>query len=124
MSRRIGLVGTVFATYFPDAGHVAGAEALLRWNHPELGMVSPVEFIPIAEECGLIVDIGEWVLRTACEQAMRWERAGYPPLTISVNVSRPQLALRPDGHDPAFPDGDRSPLENADLLHLSAASRG
>jgi diguanylate cyclase (GGDEF)-like protein len=73
-------------------GHVAGAEALLRWNHPELGMVSPVEFIPIAEECGLIVDIGEWVLRTACEQAMRWERAGYPPLTISVNVSRPQLA--------------------------------
>jgi predicted signal transduction protein with EAL and GGDEF domain len=73
-------------------GHVAGAEALLRWNHPELGMVSPVEFIPIAEECGLIVDIGEWVLRTACEQAMRWESAGYPPLTISVNVSRPQLA--------------------------------
>ena len=73
-------------------GHVAGAEALLRWNHPELGMVSPVEFIPIAEECGLIVDIGEWVLRTACEQAMRWERAGYPPLTVAVNISRPQLA--------------------------------
>ncbi|MGH8666303.1 MAG: GGDEF/EAL domain-containing response regulator [Burkholderiales bacterium] len=73
-------------------GHIAGAEALLRWNHPELGMVSPAEFIPIAEECGLIVDIGDWVLRTACEQAARWERAGHPPLNISVNVSRPQLA--------------------------------
>ncbi|MPZ43280.1 MAG: EAL domain-containing protein [Betaproteobacteria bacterium] len=73
-------------------GHITGAEALLRWNHPELGMVSPTEFIPIAEECGLIVDIGEWVLRTACEQAARWELAGHPPLTISVNVSRPQLA--------------------------------
>jgi diguanylate cyclase (GGDEF)-like protein len=73
-------------------GHIVGAEALLRWNHPELGMVSPAEFIPIAEECGLIVDIGEWVLRTAYEQAARWAYAGHPPLKISVNVSRPQLA--------------------------------
>ncbi len=73
-------------------GHIVGAEALLRWNHPELGMVSPTEFIPIAEECGLIVDIGEWVLRTAYEQAARWEAAGDPPLKVSVNVSRPQLA--------------------------------
>jgi EAL domain-containing protein (putative c-di-GMP-specific phosphodiesterase class I) len=73
-------------------GHIAGAEALLRWRNPELGMVSPAEFIPIAEECGLIVDIGDWVLRAACDQAARWERAGFPPLTVSVNVSRPQLA--------------------------------
>jgi diguanylate cyclase (GGDEF)-like protein len=72
-------------------GHIAGAEALLRWNNPELGMVSPAEFIPIAEECGLIADIGDWVLHEACEQSARWERAGYPPLKISVNVSRPQL---------------------------------
>jgi diguanylate cyclase (GGDEF)-like protein len=73
-------------------GHITGAEALLRWNHPELGMVSPAEFIPIAEECGLITEIGEWVLQAACEQCARWEQAGYPPLKISINVSRPQLA--------------------------------
>lgn len=73
-------------------GHIVGAEALLRWHHSELGMLPPAAFIPIAEECGFIVDIGDWVLRSACDQAARWEQAGYPPLAISVNVSRAQLA--------------------------------
>jgi diguanylate cyclase (GGDEF)-like protein len=73
-------------------GHIAGAEALLRWHHPELGMVPPAEFVPIAEECGLITDIGEWVLRAACDQAAQWDREGYPPIPISVNVSQQQLA--------------------------------
>ncbi len=71
-------------------GAIAGAEALIRWRHPELGMVSPATFIPLAEETGLIVDIGEWVLRTACAQAKEWERAGKP-LRVAVNVSARQF---------------------------------
>jgi diguanylate cyclase (GGDEF)-like protein len=66
---------------------ITGAEALLRWNHPELGQVPPARFIPVAEECGLIVEIGQWVLREACTQAMRWEAAGVVAGTISVNIS-------------------------------------
>ena len=68
-------------------GDIIGAEALLRWHHPELGLVSPARFIPIAEETGLIVQIGEWVLRQAALQAMLWIRDGYPMQWISVNVS-------------------------------------
>ncbi|NRD76783.1 EAL domain-containing protein [Bacillus sp. BRMEA1] len=64
-----------------------GMEALLRWKHPELGWVSPLEFIPIAEETGQIVSIGEWVLNEACRQNMIWQSKGYPPLCVSVNVS-------------------------------------
>jgi EAL domain-containing protein (putative c-di-GMP-specific phosphodiesterase class I) len=63
-----------------------GVEALLRWRHPERGSIAPTEFIPIAEESGLIVPIGEWVLRTACREAARW-----PGLTVSVNVSPVQF---------------------------------
>ncbi|RLQ90578.1 bifunctional diguanylate cyclase/phosphodiesterase [Planomicrobium sp. Y74] len=66
---------------------IIGMEALLRWQHPELGWISPVEFIPVAEETGQIVSIGEWVLEEACRQNKRWQDAGYPPLTVSVNVS-------------------------------------
>lgn len=66
---------------------IVGMEALLRWRHPELGSVSPAEFIPIAEESDLIVSIGEWALRTACAQNKRWQKAGYAPLCVSVNVS-------------------------------------
>ncbi|MFD1032460.1 putative bifunctional diguanylate cyclase/phosphodiesterase [Metaplanococcus flavidus] len=66
---------------------IIGMEALLRWQHPELGWVSPVEFIPVAEETGQIVSIGEWVLREACRQNKQWQEKGYPPLTVSVNVS-------------------------------------
>ncbi|NRD77037.1 EAL domain-containing protein [Bacillus sp. BRMEA1] len=72
-------------------GKILGAEALIRWNHPTLGMVSPNEFIPIAESNGFINEIGEWVLRTACEQNMKWQSSGYSPITMSVNVSRRQL---------------------------------
>ncbi len=75
-----------------DAAHrVTGAEALLRWNHPELGMIAPGEFIPIAEDTGLIVPIGDWVLQAACAQAHAWESAGLGRLRMSVNVSSRQF---------------------------------
>ena len=73
-----------------ETGHVTGVEALIRWRHPQLGLVSPARFIDIAEQTGLIVPIGEWVLRTACAQAAEWHRQGYWP-TMSVNVSARQL---------------------------------
>jgi diguanylate cyclase (GGDEF)-like protein len=66
---------------------VAGAEALLRWENPELGAVPPKEFIPVAEECGLISSIGAWVIATACAQIRSWRDAGLTPLPVSVNVS-------------------------------------
>jgi len=66
---------------------IVGLEALLRWNHPELGMVSPGEFIPIAEQTGLIIPIGEWVLRNACIQNKAWQDAGLPHIRIAVNLS-------------------------------------
>jgi diguanylate cyclase (GGDEF)-like protein/PAS domain S-box-containing protein len=72
-------------------GDVSGLEALLRWTHPELGLVPPSEFISIAESSGLIVPIGEWVLRTACTQARRWQDAGLPAVPVAVNVSAIQL---------------------------------
>ena len=72
-------------------GAIDAVEALLRWNHPEHGMVLPDRFIALAEETGLIVPIGEWVLRTACEQGARWRRAGLPRVVISVNLSARQL---------------------------------
>lgn len=73
------------------AGHIVGAEALLRWQHPELGMVSPAEFIPLAEESGLIVPLGEWVLRQACKECKAWQHSGLRPLGIAVNVSSVQF---------------------------------
>lgn len=74
------------------SGRVAGAEALLRWRHPELGLVPPVRFIPVTEELGLIGVIGEWVLREACRQAADWRSEGRGDLVIAVNVSARQLA--------------------------------
>ncbi|HYX22446.1 MAG TPA: EAL domain-containing protein [Thermoanaerobaculia bacterium] len=68
-----------------------GAEALLRWRHPELGLIPPGEFIPIAELSGLIVPIGEWVLRTACAEARKWHEKGFTELTVSVNLSSRQF---------------------------------
>jgi len=70
---------------------VLGAEALLRWRHPELGLIPPGDFIPIAELSGLIVPIGEWVLRTACAEARKWHDQGFPAMTVSVNLSSRQF---------------------------------
>ena len=74
-----------------DHGQIIGAEALVRWRHPTRGMVSPVEFIPLAEETGLINAIGEWVLRTACAQLQTWIDSGLPTMRIAVNLSVKQL---------------------------------
>ncbi|HQS66711.1 MAG TPA: EAL domain-containing protein [Sulfuricurvum sp.] len=72
-------------------GHVIGAEALLRWKHPTLGMISPAEFIPIAESSGQIIEIGEWVLRTAIQQTKEWINSGFSPMIIAVNLSAIQF---------------------------------
>jgi diguanylate cyclase (GGDEF)-like protein/PAS domain S-box-containing protein len=72
-------------------GDLIGAEALVRWAHPEKGLIPPGLFIPIAEETGLIKPIGEWVLREACRQAKSWQDAGFPPITVSVNLSNRQF---------------------------------
>ncbi|WP_343625060.1 putative bifunctional diguanylate cyclase/phosphodiesterase [Roseateles puraquae] len=80
-----------FALGEDDARCIIGAEALLRWHHPDLGWVSPAEFIPVAEASGLILPIGEWVLREALTQLRRWDAAGLPPLTMAVNLSAVQF---------------------------------
>ncbi len=72
-------------------GRITGLEALLRWQHPEMGLIPPLDFIPLAEETGLIIPIGEWVLRTACAQARAWHDAGFRNLQIAVNLSGRQL---------------------------------
>jgi diguanylate cyclase (GGDEF)-like protein/PAS domain S-box-containing protein len=81
-----------------DAGHcsIVAAEALLRWHHPELGLVAPADFIPLAEETGLIISIGAWVLRSACLQLARWHAQGHRNLRVAVNISARQF------HDPDF----------------------
>lgn len=70
---------------------IYGVEALIRWQHPELGTISPLEFIPIAEKTGFINTLGEWVIRTACRQTREWDDMGLPPLTIAVNISMIQF---------------------------------
>lgn len=81
------------------SGRITGMEALLRWRHPDLGTIAPMQFIPIADETGLIVPIGKWVLRTACLQAMAWQTQGLPPLSIAINLTARQFfdeGLLPD----------------------------
>ena len=85
----------LFLVYQPQmdigSGRIIGLEALLRWQHPTLGLVPPDKFIQIAENSGLIVPIGEWVLRTACSQARKWQDEGLPAVTMAVNVSAVQF---------------------------------
>ncbi|HJV95014.1 MAG TPA: EAL domain-containing protein, partial [Albitalea sp.] len=87
--------GELLLHYQPIAdcktGRLFGMEALLRWNHPSRGLISPLQFIPLAEETGLIVPIGEWVLRAACEQCKAWHKLGYPSLNVAVNLSARQF---------------------------------
>ena len=74
-----------------ESGTIVGAEALMRWRHPELGLVSPDQFIPTAEASGLIIPMGRWALREACRQAKAWQDAGLPAIPIAVNVSALQF---------------------------------
>ena len=92
-------------------GRIVGTEALLRWRHPELGLISPGKFIPVLENIGMMVRVGEWVLETACRQGRAWQRDGFPPLRVAVNISARQFGkqdiigtvarvLRETGFDP------------------------
>jgi diguanylate cyclase (GGDEF)-like protein/PAS domain S-box-containing protein len=90
------------------SGRVVGAEALMRWDNPEYGRVPPVQFIPIAEETGLIENLGEWILRRSCLEAALWHRAGYP-LLVAVNLSPRQL------RDPAFLEKIAHSIERSGL---------
>jgi len=123
-----------FLVYQPQmdmaTGRVTGLEALLRWQHSELGLVPPDKFIRIAENSGLIVPIGEWVLRTACAQAQQWQEEGLPPVTVAVNVSAIQFrqegfcgvirnVLRDTGLAPQYLELELTEsllLANADLM--------
>ncbi|MEG3617297.1 EAL domain-containing protein [Magnetovibrio sp. PR-2] len=88
---------------------VTSAEALMRWQNPELGLVSPVRFIPILEETGMVVEVGEWAIHTACKQHKAWLRQGLPPIKVAVNLSARQL------RDPNFVDIVKSALKRNDL---------
>jgi diguanylate cyclase (GGDEF)-like protein/PAS domain S-box-containing protein len=92
-----------------DTGEITGVEALIRWQQPDRGLVPPSQFVPIAEDCGLIVQIGRWVLREACRQARAWQNAGLPPLPISVNVSAVEFC------DQGFVEGVRTILSETGL---------
>jgi diguanylate cyclase (GGDEF)-like protein len=72
-------------------GRMTGIEALLRWQHPDLGLIPPMQFIPLAEENGLIIPIGRWVFKTACRQNLAWQARGFPKLSMAVNISRRQF---------------------------------
>ncbi|MBC1239025.1 EAL domain-containing protein [Nostoc sp. 2RC] len=117
-SLRYALERKEFSLYYQPrvsiaTGEITGMEALLRWQHPDMGLVAPSVFIPLAEQSGLIVPIGEWVLRTACKQNKAWQDAGLPPLMMAVNLSlkqfrQPQLVetvakiLQQTGLEPHF----------------------
>jgi diguanylate cyclase (GGDEF)-like protein/PAS domain S-box-containing protein len=93
---RRALVNEEFVLFYQpqvdiESGRIVGVEALIRWMHPEKGLIAPNHFIPLAEESGLIVPIGEWVLRAACKQNKSWQTEGYPLIPISVNLSMRQF---------------------------------
>lgn len=117
------------------SGAILGAEALVRWRHPELGLVFPNEFIPLAEETGLVVPISEWVLRKACVQNKAWQDVGLPPIEIAVNISARQFqrrnilatvksALNESGLDPKYLDIELTESTVMQRPDLAAAALG
>jgi EAL domain-containing protein (putative c-di-GMP-specific phosphodiesterase class I) len=92
-----------------ESSVMIGAEALLRWHHPDRGLLQPTQFIPIAEESGLIVPIGQWVLREACQQAKAWQDGGLRPIPVAVNVSAVEF------RNAGFLEGVRRILEQTRL---------
>jgi EAL domain-containing protein (putative c-di-GMP-specific phosphodiesterase class I) len=92
-----------------DTGVMTGAEALIRWVHPERGLMLPADFVPIAEDCGLMVPIGQWVLREACRQARVWIDKGRRPMAVAVNISAVEF------RDPRFLDHVRTVLNDSRL---------
>jgi diguanylate cyclase (GGDEF)-like protein len=92
-----------------DSLEITGVEALIRWHHPQLGLISPAEFIPLAEDTGLIIPIGQWVLKEACLQNKRWQSQGFARIRMAVNISARQL------HDQAFADTVITALREANL---------
>jgi diguanylate cyclase (GGDEF)-like protein/PAS domain S-box-containing protein len=92
-----------------DTGAMTGAEALIRWAHPERGLMLPKDFVPIAEDCGLMVPIGQWVVREACRQARSWIQEGRPPMAVAVNVSAGELG------NPHFLENLRAVLHETQL---------
>src|SRR5579859_3614195 len=92
-----------------ETGEITGVEALIRWQQPNRGLVPPAQFVPIAEDCGLIIPIGRWVLREACRQARAWQDAGLPPLPMAVNVSAVEF------RDKGFVEGVRTILSETGL---------
>ena len=101
---------TLFYQPLVDNGNrIIGMEALLRWQHPELGMISPSQFIPLAEETGVIVPIGKWVLRCACQQARKWHEMGHTKLYVAVNLSARQF------REPDLAETIEQTLEASDL---------
>ncbi|MDF2566003.1 MAG: hypothetical protein K0Q53_2407 [Massilibacillus sp.] len=92
---RIALKENQFELYYQPQvdvnGVIIGVEALIRWNHPCKGLISPADFIPVAEDCGTIIPIGEWVIKTACKHNKEWQEMGLPPISMSVNLSAKQF---------------------------------
>jgi diguanylate cyclase (GGDEF)-like protein/PAS domain S-box-containing protein len=92
------------------SGAITGVEALIRWRHPDRGLIPPAQFVPVAEDCGLMVPIGRWVLEEACRQAQSWADAGLPRVSIAVNISALEIQSK------AFLDGVGTTLEETRLI--------
>jgi diguanylate cyclase (GGDEF)-like protein/PAS domain S-box-containing protein len=101
-----------------QTGRVIGVEALVRWNHPELGLIPPAQFIPLAEDTGLIQPIGDWVLRNACHQTQKWHEDGLSPERISVNCNLSEHQLKSDKFHQSIIDVLQETKIDADLLEL------